>query len=176
MPLLTFSNADIQFVQKKLIWRSYTAAKALTTTKQAEFINKKEFVKAVLDKNVEVVVMYVTFLLIMAIRVAKKAQIALLFTEKVKITAKYSDFLDIFSNKKALMLPNLTKINQHAIELQEGKQPPYGPIQSLGPVELKLLKTYIKINRLKILSVYQNHPPVFLSFLFKSQKPASGYA
>ena len=29
---------------------------------------------------------------------------------------------------------------------EEGKQPPYGPIYSLGPVELKTLKTYIKTN------------------------------
>ena len=39
-------------------------------------------------------------------------------------------------------------MNEHAIELVEGKQPPYGPIYSLGPVKLETLKTYIK-TRLK---------------------------
>ena len=35
-------------------------------------------------------------------------------------------------------------INKHAIELQNGKQRPYWPIYSLGPLELETLKTYIK--------------------------------
>ena len=37
-----------------------------------------------------------------------------------------------------------TNINEKAIELIEGKQPPYGPIYSLRPVELETLKTYIE--------------------------------
>ena len=38
------------------------------------------------------------------------------------------------------------RINKHIIKLQEDKQPSYGPIYSLGPVELETLKTYIKTN------------------------------
>ncbi len=37
-------------------------------------------------------------------------------------------------------------INNHAIKLVDDWQPPYGAIYSLGPVELKTLKTYIKNN------------------------------
>ena len=37
-------------------------------------------------------------------------------------------------------------MNENAIELEEGKQPPFGPIYSLEPVELETLKTYIEIN------------------------------
>ena len=37
-------------------------------------------------------------------------------------------------------------VNEHAIELEKGKQPPYKPIFSLGPVEYKIFKTYIGIN------------------------------
>ena len=37
-----------------------------------------------------------------------------------------------------------TGINKYAIELQDGKHPPYGPIYSLKPVELETLKTYIR--------------------------------
>ena len=33
MPFLIFSNTDIQFVEKELTWRFYTAAEALLTTK-----------------------------------------------------------------------------------------------------------------------------------------------
>ncbi len=36
-------------------------------------------------------------------------------------------------------------MNEHAIKLIEGKQPSYGPIYVLSPVELETLKTYIKI-------------------------------
>ena len=37
-------------------------------------------------------------------------------------------------------------MNEHAIEVEESKQLPFGPIYSLGPVELETLKTYFKIN------------------------------
>ena len=74
----------------------------------------------------------------------KMAQIAFLLTEEVKILDKYSDFTDVFSEEKALVLPERTKLNEHAIDLEDGKQPPYGPIYSLGPVELETLKTYIE--------------------------------
>ena len=67
-----------------------------------------------------------------------------MLTEEVKIPEEYLDFTDVFSEEKALMLPEQTEFNQHVIELKEGKQPLYEPIYSLGPVELETLKTYIK--------------------------------
>ena len=42
--------------------------------------------------------------------------------------------------------PENTGMNKHAIKVEEDKQPLFGPIYSLGPVELKTLKIYIKIN------------------------------
>ena len=45
-----------------------------------------------------------------------------------------------------MKLPENTEMNEHVIKLEEGKQPPFGPIFSLCPVELKTLKTYIKTN------------------------------
>ena len=88
----------------------------------------------------------VTSLLTIAIHPARKAQIALLVTKKVKISTEYSDFLNVFLEEKALILPKVTELNRHAIELQEDQYPAYGPIYSLGPVELKTLKTYIETN------------------------------
>ena len=41
-------------------------------------------------------------------------------------------------------LPENSGINEHVIKLIEGKQPPYGPIYSLGPVELETLKAYLE--------------------------------
>ena len=60
--------------------------------------------------------------------------------------AKYSDFADVFSKESAEVLPERIGINEHAIKLEDGKQPPYGPIYSLNLVELETLKTYIKTN------------------------------
>ena len=59
---------------------------------------------------------------------------------------EYSDYSDVFSTENAAELPENTGINEHAIELEKGKQPPFGPIYSLGPVELETLKTYIETN------------------------------
>ena len=64
--------------------------------------------------------------------------------EKVKILDKYSDFANVFSEEKALVLPKRIKLNEHAINLEDGKQLPYGPIYSLGLIELETLKIYIK--------------------------------
>ena len=62
------------------------------------------------------------------------------------IPIEYSDFADIFSPELASELLEHTGINDHAIELVDDWRPPYGPIYSLGPVELETLKTYIETN------------------------------
>ena len=49
MFFLTFSNVDILFAEMELTWRSYIAAKVLSTTKWVELIDKKEFAKAAFD-------------------------------------------------------------------------------------------------------------------------------
>ena len=43
-----------------------------------------------------------------------------------------------------MVLSERTELNEHAIDLKDGKQPSYGPIYSLGLVKLETLKTYIK--------------------------------
>ena len=51
----------------------------------------------------------------------KKAQVTSLLIEKVKIPDKYSDFSNVFSEEKTLVLPERTKLNKHPIDLKEGK-------------------------------------------------------
>ena len=60
---------------------------------------------------------------------------------------KYSNYNKIFLAENALELLEHTGINNYAIELQEGKQPLFGLVYSLEPVELETLKTYIKTNQ-----------------------------
>ena len=40
-----------------------------------------------------------------------------------KIPAEYSDYSNIFSGENAVKLPKNTGMNEHAIELEEDKQP-----------------------------------------------------
>ena len=63
-----------------------------------------------------------------------------------KVPAKYLDFADVFSPDLTTKLLEHIEINTYAIDLKEGKQPPYGSIHSLGPVELETLKIYIETN------------------------------
>ena len=78
------------------------------------------------------------------IHLDRAVQIASLLIEKVKIPDKHWDFVDVFLEEKALVLPERTEFNEHIIDLEDGKQPPYGPIYSLNSEKLKTLKTYIE--------------------------------
>lgn len=65
----------------------------------------------------------------------------------IKVPNKYSDFADVFLEKKILVLPEQTKLNKHVIKLEDGKQPLYWLIYSLNPVKLEIFKTYIKTHQ-----------------------------
>ena len=82
----------------------------------------------------------------MSIHLARKAQLALLSTEKITVPVKYLDFADLFLENSANVPLEQTDANEHAIKLEEGKQPLYRPIYSLRLVQLKTLKTYMEIN------------------------------
>ena len=75
-----------------------------------------------LDENFETFIIHVaSFNLAPEIHLNRKAQIAFLLNEKVKILDKYLDFTNVFSKKKALVLSKCTKLNKHAIDLEDGK-------------------------------------------------------
>ena len=97
----------------------------------------------------------------------REVQIAALITDKALITilAEYSDFENMFYKESAVVLPEHTEINTHAINLKEGKQPPYGPIYNLALVELEIFKTYIKMN-LANRFIYPSKSPVGAPILF----------
>ena len=140
----------MSFGEKTLTWRTYTTNKALPTTKRVQIVDPKEFVIAALDVDSETFVVHVAIREReeMPVHSERQAQVgALLFNKApTEVPAEYSDYSNVFSTEHAAELPENTGINEHAIELEEGKQPPFGPIYSLGPVELETLKTYIKTN------------------------------
>lgn len=70
------------------------------------------------------------------------------------------------------MLPEQTEFNQHVIELEKSKQPPYRPIYSLGRVELETLKTYIKTH-LKTGFIQSSKSPAGALILFDKRPDGS---
>ena len=153
IPFLTLSGANVDFSGQELRWRTYTTKEALPTTKRVKLMGKKEFAAAALDPKYETYVVYVaslssTPLASPNVYPSRRPQISGLIAKEAptKVPAEYSDFADVFSPDLASELPEHTGINDHAIKLVEGQQPPYGPIYSLGPVELETLKAYIETN------------------------------
>ena len=164
MLFLKISNANVAFDKETLTWKSYTTNKALPTNKRVQLVDPKQFVIAALDMDSKTFVVYVVIREYeeMAIDPVKKAQIeaqseaqiqngaqvgALLFNKApIEVPVEYSDYNDIFSAENAAELSENTGINEHAIKLENDKQPSFRPIYSLGPVELETLKTYIETN------------------------------
>lgn len=62
MPFLTLSNSDVEFAERELTWRTYTAAEALLTTKKVQIIDRKEFATAALDPSKGAFVVHVATL------------------------------------------------------------------------------------------------------------------
>lgn len=83
-----------------------------------------------------------------------------------KVSAKYADFVDIFSLKLVFEFFEHIKINNHAINLVDSQQPLYELIYSLEPVKLKTLKAYIE-NNLANGFIRLSKLPASASILFK---------
>ena len=58
--------------------------------------------------------------------------------------AEYSNYNNVFLVKNTAELPDNSEMNKHAIKLEKDKQPLFRSINTLEPIELKTLKTYIK--------------------------------
>lgn len=86
MTFVFLRNADFQFDTGKLTWRSYIVAEALLTTRQVEFIDKKEFTKAAPDKNSKVFVVHVA-----ASEASKPAEMPIHPSRATQIASKSSD-------------------------------------------------------------------------------------
>ena len=158
MLFLTFNGADIDFSGWELRWKTYIIEEALLTTRRVELVGKKEFAAVTLDPESEIFIIHVASLssdaspsfspLKLDFHLSHRPQVSGLIAEEasIKVPAKYSDFVDIFSPDLVSELSKYTGINDHAIELVDSQQPPYGPIYSLRLVELETLKTYIETN------------------------------
>ena len=97
----------------------------------------------------------------------------LLLAKKVSVLAKYLDFTDVFLKKSANIFLKQNRANKYMIRLEKDKQPSYGLIYSLKPVEFETLKTYIKIN-LANGFIQASKLPVAASILFV-RKPNNSF-
>ena len=150
MLFLKISNAEVSFGEGILTWKTYTTNETLPTTERVQIVNPKEFVIAALDIDSKTFVVHVAIRKQeeMPVHSEKQAQVGALLFDKAstKVLAEYSNYSNVFSAENATELPENTGMNKHAIKLEEGKQPLFGLIYSLGQVELEILKTYIKTN------------------------------
>ena len=114
-----------------------------------EIIDKKEFAVVGLNADNKTFILYVAALVeltIIPIHPSFQAQVTSLISRKTGISAEYSDFSNIFSSNSTVKLMGHPRINDHSINLLNNRQSPHSLIYSLGPVQLKTLKTYIKAN------------------------------
>ena len=89
-------------------------------------------------------------------------------TSKVILPEAYAEFKDVFDKKKADTLPP----HRHydcPIDIPPDKAPPYGPIYSLNPQELKVLREYIDENLAKGF-IDHSTSPAGAPVLFSSKK------
>ena len=63
----------------------------------------------------------------------------------IQIPEKYQEYVDVFDKVKASVLPKHRSYDC-PIDLQPGKEPPWGPIYNLSPTELEVLREYIEEN------------------------------
>ena len=129
------------------------------TIRCVKLVGKKEFVAAALNPEHETYVVHIVSLsstplpffgsTLLDVHPSRRPQISGLIAKEVstKISAKYSEFAEVFSSNLASELFEHTRINNYAIKLVDGyQQPPYGSIYSLGPMELEIPKAYIETN------------------------------
>lgn len=122
-------------------------------TRRLDLINKHAFTKVILDKNLEIFVIYVIVLEVSIIYFFKACQVWLETTQQValqwnktpiEIFSKYTNVANMFSPNLTIELFKNTSINKHTIKLVKDKQPPYEFFYAFSLVELETLKAYIK--------------------------------
>lgn len=167
MLFLFFSNRNIKFIEKELIWKIYSTSKVLLTNKQIQLIDYKIFIAAALDLGKEAFIIYVPYLKAeISIHLAWECQITLLLAKKATIWDKYFNFANIFSKKSVAELFKCSNNKKYVIDLELDKQPFYGPIYSPGLIELEILKIYIKTNLANsFIWLFKSSAKVFILFV-----------
>lgn len=118
-------------------------------TRYMKLVEKKEFVATAIDLEYQTLVVSIVFLAISnEIKFSCKLQIIILKIDQTStiISPEYSNFVDVFPTELAIELPEHRKINNHVIDLMDGKKPLYRPIYSLEPIKWEIWMIYIETN------------------------------
>ena len=153
---LILSGANVDFSGWELQWRTYTTKKTVPTIRRVELVGKKKFAATTLIPEHKTYIVYVKLVNFNAspsfspldVHPFRRPQIFDLIGKEAptKVLAKYLNFADVWFSDLTSKLPKHTRINDNAINPVNSQQPPYGPIYSLKPVKLKIMKAYIEIN------------------------------
>ena len=142
MPFLQLANPDIDWSARTLNWRELSVQSALMTTHRIEIIEPEVFIEEALSEDTPTYVVHAKALGVYNIHSSRRARIASVKVQEIKVPEAYKDFADVFSEDSAAELPE-HGLHDHAIDLVDGKQPPYGPIYSLSETELTVLRAYL---------------------------------
>jgi hypothetical protein len=92
-------------------------------------------------------------------------------TTSTNILAQCKEFQDVFEKKNTDILPE-HRLYDCAIDLQNGAQPPFGPIYNLSQNELLALRGYIEENMAKNF-IQHSKSPIGAPILFVKKKDGS---
>lgn len=132
MPFLTLNNADINFLDQKLRWKTYTTKEALLTTRHVELVGKKKFATTVFHPEHEIYIFHIgsvsfdmspsTSSLELDVNTFYRLYISGLIDQEAltKVPNEYINFANIFSPVLVSKLPKHIAINNNAIKLVNG--------------------------------------------------------
>ena len=154
LPWMQLSEAKVDWETGKIGPWPLTIGSILSTTNRIEEIEPEELASAAIDEKEEVFVMFVRVLHdeeknMDSVHIERRAQIGSALAEikdkpdiKATLPEVLKEFADLADEDKAYELPDHGP-DDHAIDLEPGKKPPYGPIYSLSEDELKVLRAYL---------------------------------
>lgn len=88
--------------------------------------------------------------------------------KRIIIHIEYLDYTNVFFLDSAVELPKYININNHLIDLINDKQLSHSLIYSLGQVELKMLKIYIKTNLVNdFIRLFKSPAGILILFIYK---------
>lgn len=109
-----------------------------------DFIKPEEFIQQALEKFAQVYICHVIMIEDCSpyMQLSQTIQISTAIAQWVILREAYKNFKDVFSIENAgYLTPH--KDHDHAIDLIDNKQPPYGPIYQLSKKELSIFWAYI---------------------------------
>ena len=127
-----------------------------------------------LNKNIYTFILYILSLNLKMKIIIYLAKNTRIFLKNIKnilnsITAKDLDFINMFLKNLTIKLFNCLNIKKYIIDKKNYKQLLYKPIYSIRLIELKMLKTYIKINLMnKFIYLFKFLSRDCISFIKKS--------